>query len=99
MDPLIVLLIGMAVVVGGVLWLRLHAFVALIGGALVVGSLCALSRPWAVLVLGAGVVAGPAVRRVMGGAEGLDLIDVLGRTGRTQLAAGVLLAAGLALSA
>ena len=51
------------------------------------------------LVLGAGVVAGPAVRRVMGGAEGLDLIGVLGRTGRTQLAAGVLLAAGLALSA
>jgi len=39
MDPLIVLLIGMAVVVGGVLWLRLHAFVALIGGALAVGVL------------------------------------------------------------
>ena len=74
-------------------------YVVLVDGALVVGSLCALSRPWAVLVLGAGVVAGPAVRRVMGGAEGLDLIDVLGRTGRTQLAAGVLLAAGLALSA
>ena len=72
-------------------------YVVLVDGALVVGSLCALSRPWAVLVLGAGVVAGPAVRRVMGGAEGLDLIDVLGRTGRTQLAAGVLLAAGLAL--
>ncbi len=29
----------MAVVIGGVLWLRLHAFVALIGGALVVASL------------------------------------------------------------
>ena len=39
MDPLIILLIGMAVVIGGVLRLRLHAFVALIGGALVVGSL------------------------------------------------------------
>ena len=39
MDPLIILLIGMVVVIGGVLWLRLHAFVALIGGALVVGSL------------------------------------------------------------
>ncbi len=74
-------------------------YVALVDGALVVGSLCALSRPWAVLVLGAGVVAGPAVRRVMGGAEGPDLIDVLGRTGRTQLVAGVLLAVGLALSA
>ncbi len=74
-------------------------YVALVDGALVAGSLCALSRPWAVLVLAAGVVAGPAVRRVMGGAEGSDLIDVLGRTGRTQLVAGVLLAAGLALSA
>ena len=74
-------------------------YVVLVDGALVVGSLCALSRPWAVLVLGAGVVAGPAVRREMGGAEGLDLIAVLGRTARTQLAAGVLLAAGLALSA
>jgi len=74
-------------------------YVLLVDGALVVGSLCALSRPWAVLVLGAGVVAGPAVRRVMGGAEGPDLIDVLGRTGRIQLAAGLLLAVGLALSA
>ena len=44
MDPLIVLLIGMAVVVGGVLWLRLHAFVALIGGALVVGALSTPER-------------------------------------------------------
>ena len=74
-------------------------YVVLVDGALVVGSLCALSRPWAVLVLGAGVVAGPAVRRVMGGAEGPDLIDVLGRTGRIQLVAGLLLAVGLALSA
>ena len=39
MDPLIILLIGMAVVIGGVIWLRLHAFVALIVGSLVVGSL------------------------------------------------------------
>jgi len=74
-------------------------YVALVDGALIVGSLCALFRSWSVLVLGAGVVAGPAVRRVINGAEGPDLIDVLGRTGRTQLVAGVLLAAGLALSA
>ena len=39
MDPLIILLIGMAYVIGGVLLLRLHAFVALIVGALVVGVL------------------------------------------------------------
>ena len=74
-------------------------YVALLDGALVVGSLCALERRWAALVLGAGILAGPAVRIVLGGAEGRDLVDVLGRTGRTQLAAGALLALGLALSA
>ena len=74
-------------------------YVALLDGALVVGSLCALDRRWAALVLGAGILAGPAGRIVMGGAEGRDLVDVLGRTGRTQLAAGALLALGLALSA
>ena len=74
-------------------------YVALLDGALVVGSLCALDRRWAALVLGAGILAGPAVRIVLGGAEGRDLVDVLGRTGRTQLAAGALLALGLALSA
>ncbi len=74
-------------------------YVVLVDGALVVGSLCALDRRWAFLVLGAGVLAGPAVRVVLGGAEGRDLIGVLERTGRTQLLAGILLAAGLALSA
>ena len=74
-------------------------YVVLVDGALVVGSLCALDRRWAFLVLGAGVLAGPAVRVVLGGAEGRDLIGVLELTGRTQLAAGILLAAGLALSA
>jgi len=74
-------------------------YVVLLDGALVVGSLCALDRRWAALVLGAGILAGPAVRIVLGGAEGRDLVDVLGRTGRTQLAAGALLALGLALSA
>jgi GntP family gluconate:H+ symporter len=39
MNPLWILLIGMAVVVGGVLVLRLHAFLALILGALVVAAL------------------------------------------------------------
>jgi len=74
-------------------------YVALLDGALVVGSLCALERRWAALVLGAGILAGPAVRIVLDGAEGRDLVDVLGRTGRIQLAAGALLALGLALSA
>jgi len=74
-------------------------YVALLDGALVVGSLCALERRWAALILGAGILAGPTVRIVLGGAEGHDLVDVLGRTGRTQLAAGALLALGLAISA
>ncbi|MBC8471209.1 MAG: GntP family permease [Planctomycetes bacterium] len=38
-DPLWLLLIGMIVVLGGILILRLHAFLALILGALIVGSL------------------------------------------------------------
>jgi GntP family gluconate:H+ symporter len=39
MDPLIILLVGMVVVVGGILFFRLHAFLALIAGALVVAVL------------------------------------------------------------
>jgi gluconate:H+ symporter, GntP family len=39
MHPFIILLIGMAVVIGGVLWLRLHAFLALLLGAIVVAIL------------------------------------------------------------
>ncbi|HMV48003.1 MAG TPA: GntP family permease [Blastocatellia bacterium] len=39
MHPFLLLLIGMAVVIGGILWLRLHAFLALLLGALVVAVL------------------------------------------------------------
>lgn len=39
MDPLWILLVGVVIVVGGVLWLRLHAFLALIAAALVVASI------------------------------------------------------------
>jgi 1,4-dihydroxy-2-naphthoate octaprenyltransferase len=74
-------------------------YVALLDGSLVLGSLCALSRPWAVLVLVAGLMAGPSVRRVLAGAVGPDLVDVLAQTGRIQMTAGALLALGLALSA
>ena len=38
-DPLWLLLVGMIVVLGGILFLRLHAFLALILGALIVASL------------------------------------------------------------
>ena len=74
-------------------------YVVLVDGGLVVASLCAFQRRWALLVLLAGGVAGPAVRRVLGGAEGQALIPVLAMTARVQLVAGVTLAAGLALSA
>jgi len=40
----------------------------------------------------------PAVRLVRGGASGLALIPVLRETGRAELAYGVLLGLGLALS-
>ncbi|MDP6176759.1 MAG: 1,4-dihydroxy-2-naphthoate polyprenyltransferase [Acidimicrobiales bacterium] len=73
-------------------------YVAMADGGLVLGSLCALERPWAVLVLGGGVTAGPAVRAVLRGAGGADLVPVLGRTARTQMLAGALLAIGLVLS-
>lgn len=36
MDPLLILLVGMAVVVGSILWLRVHAFLALLAGAFLV---------------------------------------------------------------
>ncbi len=39
MDPLIILVAGMVVVVGGILLLKQHAFLALVAGALVVGAL------------------------------------------------------------
>jgi 1,4-dihydroxy-2-naphthoate octaprenyltransferase len=40
----------------------------------------------------------PPVRAVLGGATGPRLIPVLGATGRLQLAVGVLLAGGLAVT-
>lgn len=39
MDPLILLLIGVIVVIGGIVALRLHAFIALFAAAIIVGSL------------------------------------------------------------
>lgn len=39
MDPIFLLLIGMVIVIGGILWLRLHAFVALLAAAVAVAVL------------------------------------------------------------
>ncbi len=52
-------------------------------------------RVGALLALAALPIALPPVRRVRAGAAGRDLIPVLGDTGRTQLAFGILLAVGL----
>ena len=66
------------------------AFVAAIG--------CAWWRPWAVLTIAAVAVAQRPIRAVLGGASGSGLVPVLGSTGRTQMAYGVLLSIGLAIS-
>lgn len=39
MDPFLLLLIGIVIVVGGIVFLKLHAFVALLSAAIVVGAL------------------------------------------------------------
>jgi 1,4-dihydroxy-2-naphthoate octaprenyltransferase len=57
----------------------------------------AVSRPWALLALAAIPLAVIPVRRVRAGEAGRGLIEVLGQTGRAQLAIGALLAVGLAL--
>ena len=59
----------------------------------------ALARPVAAVALVAGVLAVDPARRVRSGASGIDLIPVLVTTGAVQLSFGVLLAAGLVISA
>ena len=70
----------------------------ILAAAFVMVGVVALTRPWAALGLfGVVVAVGPA-RTVKHGAKGVDLIPVLAATGRVQLAGGLLLAAGVALS-
>lgn len=71
------------------------------GAAAVIAAVAIATERWAVAlgVLGPVVVGAVAVRAVLAGARGPALIPVLGRTGRTQLATGALLVAGLLLSA
>jgi 1,4-dihydroxy-2-naphthoate polyprenyltransferase len=57
--------------------------------------LCALSRRGAIVGLLGIMVAAPAIRTVRGGASGRELIAVLGITGKTQMATGLLLSLGL----
>ena len=44
MDPLLLLLIGLATVLGGILWLRLHPFIALFIAALLIASITPKSQ-------------------------------------------------------
>ncbi len=70
----------------------------LIALALLVPLLLAPFAPFALLALGAAPLALGPVRSVRRGVGGRDLVAVLQGTGRLQLAYGVLLAAGLALT-
>jgi 1,4-dihydroxy-2-naphthoate octaprenyltransferase len=72
-------------------------YTACVVGAFALVAVVALWRPLALITLAAVVPALPPVRRVLGGAEGRDLITALAGTGMLQLAFGVLLAVGIAL--
>ncbi|MFT7645994.1 MAG: 1,4-dihydroxy-2-naphthoate octaprenyltransferase [Candidatus Poriferisodalaceae bacterium] len=58
----------------------------------------AIVRPWALIGLLAVPLAAAPIKTVLSGALGRDLIPVLARTGRLQLAFGVMLTVGLSLS-
>src|SRR5258706_4137812 len=74
MNPLIILLIGMTVVVGGILVLRLHAFLALLAGAICVLALTKSPIP-------IGVRLGEGFGKTAGGVGILvAMASVLGRT-------------------
>lgn len=74
-------------------------FVAMVVVALTLVVPLALGRPASLLAMLAAAAAIPPIRAVRAGARGPALIPVLAATGRLQLLFGVLLAAGLALSA
>ncbi|MDB5876571.1 MAG: gluconate transporter, partial [Ramlibacter sp.] len=74
MNPLLILLIGMTVVVGGILVLRLHAFLALLAGAICVLALTSSKIP-------IGVRLGEGFGKTAGGVGILvAMASVLGRT-------------------
>ncbi len=73
-------------------------YVALIAGAFAAVIVSAIvGRPWSLLALVAVVAAIAPATTVLRGASGGALIPVLGATGRTQLAYGVLFSIGLAI--
>lgn len=74
-------------------------YFGMVSAAFVLTIAVALSRPAAAVALLAIVLAVSPVRRVRAGAKGAELISVLAATGQVQLVYGLLLAAGLAVSA
>ena len=74
-------------------------YVGLLAGAFAVVVAVALVRPWAVLALLGTPLAVPPARTVLTGGRGPALIGALQGTGLLTLVSGILLAAGLALSA
>jgi len=70
-------------------------YVGSLAGVVVGVALVAIVRPFALLALLAVPLALPLVRTVRSGAEGRDLLPVLGGTGRLQLVVGLLLTIGI----
>jgi 1,4-dihydroxy-2-naphthoate octaprenyltransferase len=74
-------------------------YAALVAGAFAAVPLLALRRPLALLALLTLPLASRPLRRIADGTRGMALVPVLAATGRLQLVFGLVLAAGLALSA
>ena len=72
-------------------------YVFFIDASLIIGSLAVFPKPWTVLIMIAGIVAFPAVKSVLDGATGTELIVVLKQTSKVQITAGVFLTLGLAI--
>jgi 1,4-dihydroxy-2-naphthoate octaprenyltransferase len=70
-------------------------FVVFLALPFLLAVLVAIDRPWSLLALAALPLAARAIRPIVGGAKGRDLIPVLEATGKTQLAYGILLTVGL----
>ena len=74
-----------------------YLFVVFLVAPYLVAAIIAISRPWALLALASLPLAIHAIRPVLAGATGRDLIPVLETTGKTQLIYGLLLTVGLVL--
>ncbi len=74
---------------------RLYA--VLVVGAFLAAAVATGDRNWSLIAIAALPIATTPIRQVLDGADGAELIPILGATGKAQLAYGVLFAVGLAL--